>query len=202
MSRGVPGTAAVPRVIRALVPPLVGAVFGVLVVALNHAELPVLRSLSIVTGGGAAWATFGMLMAAWRRRGLLQSVAAGTVALAAAVAAYYVAEAVAANSPLAQELGEMRFWTLGAVVVGPPLGLAGWCARRDQTWQGLTAMLLVPLSFAGESAIYLDGYEWLSPLERATRLTILAGTLAAAALMVGRALRVGPPRADSGMGPV
>ncbi len=167
---------------------LVGAGFGVVVVALNHAEPTPLRSLSIVCGGGAAWATFGILMAAWWRRRLVLSIAAATVALAAAVAAYYVADAVAADSPLAHDFREMRFWILGALVVGPPLGLLGWRARRDDTWLGLVGMLIAPLGFAGESALYLDGFEWLSPLERAARLTIIGGALAVAAVMVGRKL--------------
>ena len=186
MSRGVLGPAAVPRLIQALVPLLIGAGFGVVVVALNHAEPTPLRLLSLVTGGGAGWATLGILMAAWWRRRLMLSIAAATVGLAAAVAAYYVADAVAANSPLAHELAEMRFWILAALVVGPPLGLVGWRARRDDTWAGLTAMLVVPSGFAAESAIYLDGAEWIAPLEHAARLTIIGAALAVAAMMVGR----------------
>jgi hypothetical protein len=200
VSRGVLGPAAAPPLIQALVTLLVGAGFGVVVVALNHAEPTALRSLSIVSGGGAGWATFGILMAAWWRRRLVLSIAAATFALAAAVAAYYVADAVAADSPLAHDLREMRFWTLGALVVGPPLGLLGWRARRDDTWLGLAAMLAVPLGFAGESAIYLDGFEWLSPLERAMRLTIIGAALAVAAMMVGRKLTrpVNRPRSPKG----
>lgn len=174
--------------LQALVTLLVGAGFGVVVVALNHAEPTPLRSLSIVCGGGAGWATFGILVAAWWRRRLVLSIAAATFALAAAVAAYYVADAVASDSPLALYLREMRFWILGALVVGPPLGLLGWRARRDGTWLGLVAMLIAPLGFAGESAIYLDGFEWISPLERAARLTIIGTALAVAAMMVGRKL--------------
>lgn len=171
-----------------LVTLLVGAGFGTFVVALNHAEPTPLRSLAVVSGGGAAWATFGILMATWWRRRLVLSVAAATFSLMSAVAAYYVADAVAADSPLAHDFHEMRFWILGALVVGPPLGLLGWRARRDDTWLGLTAMLSVPLGFAVESVIYLDGFEWLSPLERAARLTIVGAALAVAALMVGRKL--------------
>ena len=186
MSRGVPGPAAAPRLIQALVILLIGAGFGVVVVVLNHAEPIPLRSLSIVSGGGAGWATFGILIAAWWRRRLVLSIAAATLALVAAVAAYYVADAVAANSALAHDVGEMRFWIAGALVVGPPLGLLGWCARRDDTWPGLAARLIPPLGFAAESAIYLDGFEWLSPLERAARLTIVGASLAVVAMMVGR----------------
>jgi hypothetical protein len=167
---------------------LVGAGFGAVVVALNHAEPSPLRSLSIVSGGGAGWATFGILMAAWWRRRLVLSIAAATFALAAAVAAYYVADAVADDSPLSHDFRDMRYWIIGALVVGPPLGLLGWRARRDDTWPGLAAMVIAPLGFAGESAIYLDGYEWLSPLERAVRLTIIGAALAVAAVMVGRKL--------------
>jgi hypothetical protein len=188
LSRGALGPAAVRPLTQALVTLLVGAGFGVLVVALNHAEPTPLRSLSIVTGGGAGWATFGILMAAWWRRRLVLSVAAAFFALAAAVAAYYVADAVAADSPLAHDFPDLRFWILGALVVGPPLGLLGWRARRDDTWLGLAAMLIAPLGFAVESAIYLDGFEWLSPLERAVRLTIIGAALAVAAIMIGRKL--------------
>ena len=144
-----------------------------------------MRSLSIVTGGGAGWATFGILMAAWWRRRLVLSVAAAFFALAAAVAAYYVADGVAADSPLAHDFPDLRFWILGALVVGPPLGLLGWRARRDDTWLGLVAMVIAPLGFAAESAIYLNGFEWLSPLERAARLTIIGAALAVVAVMVG-----------------
>lgn len=188
LSRGVLGPAAVPPLTQALVTLLSAAGFGVLVVALNHAETTPLRSLSIVTGGGAGWATFGILMAAWWRRRLVLSVAAATLALAAAVAAYYVADAVAADSPLAHDFPDLRFWILGALVVGPPLALLGWRARRDDTWLGLVAMTIAPLGFAAESAIYLDGFEWLSPMERAARLTIIGAALAVVAVMVGRKL--------------
>jgi hypothetical protein len=74
----------------------------VLTVALNHAEPTPLGSLALVSGGGAGWATFGILVAAWWRRRLVWSVAAATLALAAAVTAYYVADAEASRSPLAQ----------------------------------------------------------------------------------------------------
>ena len=188
MSRGALGPATVPPLTQAFMTLLVGAGFGVVVVALNHAESTPLRSLSIVTGGGAGWATFGILMAAWWRRRLVLSVAAAFFALAAAVAAYYVADAVAADSPLAHDFPDLRFWILGALVVGPPLGLLGWRARRDDTWLGLVAMVIAPLGFAAESVIYLGGFERLSPLERAARLTIIGAALAVVAVMVGRKL--------------
>ena len=178
----------VPPQTQAFVTVLVGAAFGVVVVALNHAESPLLRSLSVVSGGGAAWATFGILTAAWWRRRLVLSVAAAFCALTAAVTAYYVADAVAAGSPLAHDFQDLRFWILGALVVAPPLGLLGWRARRDGTWIGLVAMVIAPLGFAAESAIYLDGFEWLSPLQRAARLTIIGASLAVVAMMVGRKL--------------
>jgi len=188
LSRSVLAPSKLPRLTQALVTLLVGAAFGVVVVALNHAEPTPLRSLSIVTGGGAGWATFGILIAAWWRRRLVLSIAAATFALAAAVATYYVADSVPFGTPLALYFQEMRFWILGALVVGPPLGLLGWRARRDDTWPGLAAILIAPLGFAGESAMYLDGFEWLSPLERATRLTIIGATLAMVAVMVGQKL--------------
>ena len=166
----------------------VGAGFGLVVAVLNHAEPAPLRALSIVTGGGAAWATFGIVMAAWWRRRLVLAVAAAVFALAAAVAAYYVADAVAADSPLAYEFEDLRFWTVAAVVVGPPLGLVGWRARRDDTWLGLAATLVVPVGFAGESAIYLSGFEWLSPLEIAARLTVVGAALVVVAMLLGRKL--------------
>jgi hypothetical protein len=165
-----------------------GRVFGVVVVMFNHAEPTPLRVLSIVIGGGAGWAAFGILMAAWWRRRLVLSIAAATFALAAAVAAYYVADSVPYDTPLALYFPEMRFWILGALVVGPPPGLLGWRARGDGTWLGLAALLIAPLGFAAESAIYLDGFEWLSPLERATRLTIIGAALTGAAIMVGQKL--------------
>jgi uncharacterized protein DUF6518 len=127
-------------------------------------------------------------MAAWWRRRLVLSIAAAAFALAAAVAAYYVADSVPFGTPLALYFGEMRFWIVGALVVGPPLGLLGWRARRDDTWLGLVAMTIAPLGFAAESAIYLDAFEWLSPLERAARLTIIGAALAVVAVMVGRKL--------------
>lgn len=182
------GPVAAPPLIRGLATLLVGAGFGVVVVALNRAEPTPLRLLSIVSGGGAGWATFGILMAAWWRRRLVLSVAAATSSLAAAVAAYYVADAVAADSPLAHDFGEMRLWILGALVVGPPLGFVGWRARRDDTWLGLAALLVAPLGFAAESAIYLADFEWLSPLERAVRLTTIGAALAVTAMVVGRRL--------------
>ena len=166
---------------------LAGAGFGVLVVALNHAGPAPLRALSLVTGGGAAWAVFGILMAAWWRQRLFLAVAAAIASLAAAVVAYYVADALAADSPLVHDLGSMRFWIAGAAVVGTPLGWVGWRARRDGTWLGLAAMLVAPCGFAAESLIYLSGFEWLSPLEIATRLAIVSVAVAVAvAMLVGK----------------
>jgi hypothetical protein len=80
----------------------------------------------------------------------------------------------------------MRFWIIGALVVGPPLGLIGWRAGRDDTWLSLTAVLVAPLGFAAESALYLGGVEWLSPRERVTRLAIIAAALAVAVGVVVR----------------
>lgn len=161
-----------------------GAGFGLLVVALNHAEPAPLRALSLVTGGGAAWAVLGILMAAWWRRRLVLAVVAAIASLAAAVVAYYLADAVAADSPLAHDLDSMRFWIVGAGVVGTPLGLVGWRARRDGTWLGLAAMLVAPFGFAAESLIYLSGFDWLSPMEIATRLAIASAALAVAVVML------------------
>ena len=101
---------------------LVGAGFGVVVVALNHAEPTPLRSLSIVTGGGAGWATFGVLAAAWWRRRLVLSIAAATFALAA-------------------------IWTLGAFLSGP-LHL-GRIARRDIHVRPVVSPILIGLALAG-----------------------------------------------------
>jgi hypothetical protein len=46
-------------------------------------------------------------------------------------------------------------------------------------------MLVVPSGFAAESAIYLDGAEWIAPLDQAARITIIGAALAVAAMMVG-----------------
>jgi hypothetical protein len=54
-------------------------------------------------------------------------------------------------------------------------------------------MLIVPLGFAGESAIYLSGSEGMSPLELAVRLTVVVATLAVVALLLGRSLAVRRP---------
>lgn len=187
MSRGVHVPATGAPLVQALTSLVAGAGFGVLVVALNHADPALLRALSLVTGGGAAWAAFGILMAVWWRRRLVLAIAAAIASLAAAVVAYYVADALAADSPLVHDLGSMRFWIVGAAVVGTPLGWAGWRARRDDTWLGLAAMLVAPFGFAAESLIYLSGFEWLSPLEIVTRLTIISAALAVAvAMLVGK----------------
>lgn len=45
-------------------------------------------------------------------------------------------------------------------------------------------MLVAPCGFAAESLIYLSGFEWLSPLEIATRLIIVSTALAAAVAML------------------
>jgi hypothetical protein len=46
-------------------------------------------------------------------------------------------------------------------------------------------MLIAPLGFAGESALYLGDLGWVSSLEHATRLTIIGAALAVAVAMVG-----------------
>ena len=135
MSRGVLGPALVSPLTQALLTLLVGAGFGAVVVALNHAESTPLRSLSIVTGGGAGWATFGILMAAWWRRSLVLSVAAAFFALAAAVAAYYVADASppTARSPTSSQTCASGSW--GLLLSGHPWGcLAGAPAEMTPGW--------------------------------------------------------------------
>lgn len=186
MSGEVAAPAAVPAWTQALATLLAGTGFGLVVVVLNHAESVIPRTLSLVTGGGAGWATFGILVAAWWRRRLVLSVAGALVALAAAVTSYYVADAVAADSPLSLDFADMRWWTVAALVVAGPVGVVGWRARRDGTWPGLLAMIVAPVGFAAESAIYLQGFEWLSPWERATRVTIVAVAVAVVMLMVVR----------------
>ncbi len=182
------GPATVPPPIQGLATLLIGAGFGVAVAAVDHAESTPMQLLTIVIGGGAAWATFGILMAAWWRRHLALSVAAAASSLAAAVLAYYVADAFAVGDPLSHEYDDLRFWTLGALVVGLPLGFFGWRARRDDTWLGLAALLVAPLGFATESAIYLDGFESLSTLERAARLAITGVALAVTVALASRRL--------------
>jgi hypothetical protein len=76
------------------------------------------------------WALFAVacgFLAGPRR---LRAAALATVALVVAVTAYYVADSVPADGPLRLvDVGEWQRWSVGALVLGPLLGVVGGLLR-------------------------------------------------------------------------
>jgi hypothetical protein len=109
------------------------------------------RAASMVLNSGSAWAALAVV-GGWLIGRPLAGAVAGTVALVAAVVAYYAFGVLAGDRTdvgFAGVSGAVRMWALLAVVVGPVLGLAGALVRRPGLI-GLVAVLVVPVGVVVE----------------------------------------------------
>lgn len=120
-----------------------------------------LRVLSTMTGAGWAWAALtvavGWYLRTWRR-----GVAAAASALTAATTTYYALDNVLRAEPM---LGsDIWIWCAAGLLLGPPLGAVGACARRPGLL-GLLAALTVPVGAAVQMVVLPQG---LSSVQVAT----------------------------------
>jgi len=146
--------------------------------------------VSLILDSGWAWAATAVL-AGWlagdRRRPRTGAVA-GFVALVVATGAYYATQQAFADG--GDPWADTRFWWLRSLVLGLPLGAVGALARRT-----VLAWLVVPLG----AVLNLE----VLPLPAESRMagpvyvTVWAGALVVAGLIVGRALRERPEAVES-----
>ncbi|WP_404952691.1 hypothetical protein [Streptomyces sp. 147326] len=104
------------------------------------------KVLSLLMDAGWSWAALavatGRLARTWARGALL-----GALALIAATAAYYVADAFARQEPLAGYESDLVVWWTASVLFGSVLGVVGAAIRRPGL-VGLLAALTVPVGAA------------------------------------------------------
>ncbi|WP_051300619.1 hypothetical protein [Actinomadura rifamycini] len=187
--------------IKVVVAVAVGAVFGAVTSLLNALSspytgigeplagtvaAPVLQVASRLLGVGWSWAALA-LAAGWYARRAPLGAAAGTGALFAATAAYYVLDPVLRQEPFGWHAGALVFWGVAAAVFGPPLGALGACVGRPGPL-GLLAGLVVPAGAAAEMLWFRAPHPLipLSPAEQTARWIVLVGAGAVAGVLLVR----------------
>jgi hypothetical protein len=118
------------------------------------------RALDIVLNAGWLWAGVGVLAGRVQRDKTVAALTA-TADVFLTVLTYWVVGSLQAEGTLglASLTPHIRAWLFIAVVAGPPLGLAGFWARRGGI-SGLAARLLIPAAIVMEELI-------IHPLDRA-----------------------------------
>ena len=150
------------KVVRALgIAAILGAGFGATVSLINDLSSPygelggrlvgagwtgvtdVAEVASLALDVGWAWAAIAVA-AGWLAGAIVRGAAAGAMALMSATAAYYVMDSVLREESLAGYVGEVRYWLLASLTLGPLLGAAGASLVRAGV-TGLLAGLIVPV---------------------------------------------------------
>jgi hypothetical protein len=155
---------------RLLAATLMGAGYGATASALNDlssaygdlggalAGTPVqsmLRVLSTMTGAGWAWAALAVGVG-WYLGTRRWGAAAGALALTAATTTYYALDNLLRAEPI---LGsDIWIWCAAGLLLGPPLGAVGACARRPGLL-GLLAALTVPVGAAVQMVVLPQGVD-------------------------------------------
>ncbi|WP_051825537.1 hypothetical protein [Kitasatospora aureofaciens] len=107
--------------------------------------------LSLLLGAGWAWAALavatGWLARTWRRGAL-----AGALSLVTATGAYYMADALFRDEPLALYRSELAWWWAASLLFGVALGAVGAASRRPGA-AGLLAALTVPVGAAAQMVL-------------------------------------------------
>ena len=100
---------------------------------------------SLLLDVGWAWAAVAVAAGWLAGAGVIgRGAAAGAVSLMAATAAYFVMDSLLRDEPLAGYVGEVRYWLLASVALGPLLGVVGASLLRVGV-TGLLAGLIVPV---------------------------------------------------------
>jgi len=145
------------------------------------------RVASLVVNAGAAWAGVAVL-GGWLLGSVRQGLLAGPVALVPAVVVYYVLGAAVGSENPGGSADLIVFFSLYALVAGPPLAAVGALLRRRDL-VGLVAALVVPVGvcvkLVWRSSVALPS----DPARPAADLVLLALALAGAAAAVTRHLR-------------
>ena len=103
------------------------------------------NSGSLLLDVGWAWAAVAVAAGWLAGSGVIgRGAAAGAVSLMAATAAYFVMDSLLRDEPLAGYVGEVRYWLLASVALGPLLGVVGASLLRVGV-TGLLAGLIVPV---------------------------------------------------------
>ena len=136
--------------------------------------------------GGWVWAGLAVAMG-WMAGASARGAVAGVLALLAATTAYFGMDSALLEGPrgmFAGFWGEMRFWWLASVVLGPPLGAVGAGVGRPGV-VGLLAGLTVPVG-ATVQTIWLPSGPTATPAEHWARAIVLVAAAAAAGVVIAR----------------
>ncbi|OLT22097.1 hypothetical protein BJF79_15140 [Actinomadura sp. CNU-125] len=194
--------------IKVLVAVAIGVVFGAATSTMNAlsspytavgeplagtAVAPVLQVVSRLLGVGWSWAALAVAVG-WYACRPVPGALAGTAALVAATAAYYVLDPVFRGEPFGMHASSLVFWAVAGAVAGPALGALGSRVGRPGPL-GLLAGLAVPAGAALEMLVF-RGPSPLVPLsaaEQVARWLVLAAAAAVAvAVLVRRPARLRP----------
>lgn len=140
---------------------LLGAALGLGTSAINHLPGDAGRVLGSIVGLGWSWAAIGVVAGYLARPPgrLARAALAATGCLLVAVTCYYLLDeafgvygSIDQGSNLGSMLGDLECWSVGALITGPPLGVAGaWCHRAGVV--GLAGRLAIPVAAIGDTAL-------------------------------------------------
>jgi hypothetical protein len=185
----------------AVVSPLLGLLFGVIVSLLNGSSFPLLVAASLVLGVGWSWAALAVAMGALAASPVRASLR-GAMSLVMAVVGYYATDLMRGVYRSVDQVGphmntftdwhgaltDLTYWSAIAVVLGPLLGLVGWGTRRRGP-AGLICRLVVPAAAAMEMIWRLRGETRFQPhaaIADVTWIGVGIIAIAAGALLVAR----------------
>jgi hypothetical protein len=151
---------------------------------------------SLILDAGWAWAATAVLVG-WlvSRSGpaaLLQGALAGGLALVCATAAYYGTDLLFDGG--AWWGSTTRYWLIGSVVLGPPLGAAGALIRRPGV-AGTVAALVVPAGAALQMVLLPPPPDSLMAVP--VQVTVWLGAALATALVIRRLVHDGRKRREA-----
>ncbi|MFJ8013735.1 hypothetical protein [Streptomyces sp. NPDC096339] len=120
--------------------------------------------MSTVFSGGWSWACYAF-MVGYLRRSKIESAVFSSLGLTVGVATYYLFKNISPVVPAGLDAGAVAPgegilqkiipWTIGAFVLGAPVGLLGNLARVPE-WGGLPFRLIVPLIAFYETSMRLE----------------------------------------------
>jgi hypothetical protein len=146
--------------------------------------------VSLILDSGWAWAALAVA-AGWLvsgglrpRTGVCVGALAGCIALLAATATYYCGELLLTGDFAWSWI--VRFWLVGAVALGLPLGAVGATIRRPGP-VGVLAALVVPVGAAANMVVLPPPKE--SPVAGLVLLTVWGAAATATVLIVTGAIR-------------
>ncbi|GAA3606977.1 hypothetical protein GCM10022199_08440 [Marihabitans asiaticum] len=134
-------------------------------------------TLSRIVNAGTVWAGLAVL-AGWLVARPLGALVAGPISGVASLAAHYGIGQLTGLMP-AGSASDNLSWFVAALLTGPPLGLVGWLARRDDLL-GLLARLVVPLGAVLEPILL----GWFAPHALATQPDRISGWVAGGVLVL------------------